>query len=78
MWTDEQLSEVFWHHHRRFLHATLAGVAVGIIGTTLLLTGYYELAACAALVQLAVGWVMLWHRARASLLTKLRFPPGRG
>lgn len=78
MWTDEQLSEMFWHHHRWVLRAVVAGVMVGIVGVTLLWTGYHDLAACAALVQLAVGWVMTWHRARASLLTRLRFPPARG
>ena len=72
-WSDGELYQMFRHHNGRLILASLAAVVVGTTGIVLLLRGQYDWAAGAALLQLANAGAMLWHRARTSLLTKLRF-----
>lgn len=77
-WSHEELSRIFWHHHKRFFQTNIAGVVLGLCGVGLLIAGYPGWAAMFGPPSLLLTAIALWHRASASMLGKLRFPSREG
>lgn len=76
-WTHEELSDLFWRHHNRFFVASIAAMGLALVAVAALVFGVYELAAVATLGSLVMSVTTVWHRARTSLLTKMRFRDDR-
>lgn len=76
-WTYDELSELFWHHHRRFFVASGLATIAGLLGVAMLAVGLHEVSILFASQSPLMTAVSVWHRARTSLLTKLRFPGRR-
>ena len=72
-WTDDELSELFWHHHNRFRAATGIALGLSVVGVVFLALEKHGLAAAMAPAELIMWGFAIWHRAHSRLLTKLRF-----
>lgn len=71
--TDEQLSALFWHSHRRVVGFTSAAFVLAMLGFACLAAGYIEAAAGFGFAGIANAYPATWYRARCRLLTHLRF-----
>lgn len=76
-WTHDELSKLFWHHHYRFFAASGLATAAGLLGVAALVVGWSQVSILFVPLSLLMTAVSMWHRARTSLLTKLRFPGRR-
>lgn len=73
VWTHEELSDLFWHHHNRFRAATGVVVALSAVGVAFLAFGKYTHAAAIVPAELIMWGLVIWDRAHSRLLARLRF-----
>ena len=73
-WTHEQLSALFWHHHRRSLVASGLATLAALACAVMVVIDKPVIGLVFAPASLIMTAIWAWHRARASLLGQLRFP----
>jgi anti-sigma-K factor RskA len=74
-WSHEDLSELFWRHHRLFFATAATAAMFVLMSFAMVGAGEPWLSIVPATASTILSCVATWHRASMRMLGRLRFPP---